>query len=80
MSWPRFKAGTPEIHITDWILPSSLLLRSVDWFRTDVSGLPVRPIFKAQSVQEGLRSNQEEGRIQFDRCESLRSRITDATV
>jgi hypothetical protein len=34
------------------ILPSSGLLRGVRWFETDVSGLPVGPIFKGQAVQE----------------------------
>ena len=30
------------------ILPSAGLLRGVRWFKTDVSGLPIRPIFKGQ--------------------------------
>jgi hypothetical protein len=34
---PRFKS----------LLPSSGLLRGVRWFDTDVSGLPVGPVFKA---------------------------------
>jgi hypothetical protein len=33
------------------ILPSSVLLRGVSWFKTDVSGRPVCPIFKGQIVQ-----------------------------
>jgi hypothetical protein len=32
---------------TIWILPSSGLLRSVDWLSTDVSGQSIGPIFKA---------------------------------
>jgi hypothetical protein len=34
-----------------WILPSSGMLRSAGWFRTDVSGLRIGPIFKGQYVQ-----------------------------
>ena len=32
-------------------LSSSGILRSVGWFRTDVSGLRIGPIFKGQYVQ-----------------------------
>ena len=34
--------------LLNWILPSSGLLRSVGWCRTDVSGLLTGPIFKSQ--------------------------------
>ena len=37
---------------TLWILPSSQLLRDVSWFKADVSGLPIGPIFKGHAVQE----------------------------
>jgi hypothetical protein len=37
------------------VLPSSGMLRSLCWFRTDVSGLRIRSIFKVQDVQEGPR-------------------------
>jgi hypothetical protein len=37
--------GSPNV-----ILPSSELLRGVRWFETDVSVLPVGPIFKGQAV------------------------------
>ena len=36
----------------NWILPSSGLLHGVRWFETDVSGLPIGPIFNAQAVQD----------------------------
>jgi hypothetical protein len=32
----------------NWIIRSSGLLRCVKWFETDVSGLPIDPIFKGQ--------------------------------
>ena len=35
-----------------WILSSSGILCSVDWFRTDISGLRFGPIFKGQDVQK----------------------------
>ena len=35
----------------NWILPSSVLLRGVKCCKTDVSGLPIGPIFKGQAVQ-----------------------------
>jgi hypothetical protein len=35
------------------ILPSSGMFRSVSWFSTDLSGLPIGTIFKGQDVQEG---------------------------
>ena len=35
-----------------WILPSSELLRGVNWLKTDVSGLPVGPVFKDRIAQE----------------------------
>jgi hypothetical protein len=34
------------------IPPSSGLLRGVRWFKTDVLGLPISPIYKDQTVQE----------------------------
>jgi hypothetical protein len=34
------------------MFPSYGLLRGVNWFKTDVSGLPMGPIFKGQTVQE----------------------------
>jgi hypothetical protein len=34
----------------NWIIPSSGLLLVVRWFGTDVSGLPIGPIFKDQAV------------------------------
>ena len=34
------------------ILPSSGLLSGVKWFRTDVSEVPIGPIFKGQAVEE----------------------------
>ena len=34
-------------------LPSSGVLRCIKRFETDVSGLPVGPVFKGQAVQEG---------------------------
>ena len=37
---------------SNWILPSSRLLRSVRWFETVVSELPICPSFKGQKVQE----------------------------
>ena len=37
-----------EVQTESWILPSSGLLRSVGWLRTDVSGQPIGPIFKGQ--------------------------------
>ena len=33
-----------------WIIPSSGILRWVRWFETDVSGLPIGPIFKGQAI------------------------------
>ena len=36
---------------TSWIIPPSGLLRGVEWFETDVSGLPIGPIFKGQAVR-----------------------------
>ena len=36
----------------DSILPSSGLLRSVGWLRTDVSGQPIGPIFKGPTAAE----------------------------
>jgi hypothetical protein len=33
-------------------ISSSALLRGVRWFKTDVSGLPIYPIFKGQAIQE----------------------------
>jgi hypothetical protein len=33
-------------------LPSSVLFLGERWFDTDVSGLPVGPIFKGQAVKE----------------------------
>ena len=36
------------------ILPSSAFLRGIRWFQTNVSGLPIRPTFKGQAVQEAL--------------------------
>ena len=71
------------------ILPSSGLLLSVGWFRTDISRLHTGPIFlddrpfmmggtgsPEMSVlnQPTLSSNPEDGRIQFNRGGSLRSR------
>ena len=38
------------------IPPSTGLLHGVRWFDTDVSGLPISPIFKGQSVQEEMRT------------------------
>jgi hypothetical protein len=35
-----------------WILPSSGLLRSVRWFKTNVSELPTGPILEGQAIQE----------------------------
>jgi hypothetical protein len=35
-----------------WILWSHGLLRSIRWFETDVSELPISPIFKSQAVQK----------------------------
>jgi hypothetical protein len=32
-------------------MPSSGLSRGVTWFKTDVSGLPISPIFKDQTVK-----------------------------
>ena len=72
------------------ITPSSGLLRSVRWFETEVSELPIGLIFKESwplnmeqvgstetSVLNHLKSrnNPEDGRIHFNRGESLRSRI-----
>ena len=37
----------------NWILPSSGLLRSVAWFKTDDCVLHIDPIFMDQAVQEG---------------------------
>jgi hypothetical protein len=43
-----------------WILASSRLLRSVGWFRTDVSGLPIGPIFKdCLAVEDGTEGSPE---------------------
>ena len=50
------------------IIPSSVLLRGVRWFDTDVSGLPIGPIFKGQAGQ-GL---PDPSRIHFDRGGCLR--------
>jgi hypothetical protein len=36
----------------NWILQSSGLLRGVRAFETDVSGLPIGPIFMSEAVQE----------------------------
>jgi hypothetical protein len=47
----------------NWILPSSVLLLGVRWFKNDVSGLTIGPIFKDQAVQEERpysRNNPEE--------------------
>jgi hypothetical protein len=33
-----------------WILPSSGLLRGVKWFRLDVSGIRIGPIYKGQAA------------------------------
>jgi hypothetical protein len=38
-----------------WIILSSGLLRSVGWFRTDVWGLPISPIFKGQVFKKKAR-------------------------
>ena len=38
------------------IIPSSGLLRSVRWFDTDVSGLPIGPIFKGQVIDVSVLS------------------------
>ena len=44
------------------IIPSSRLLRYVGQFRTDVSGLPICPIFKGQALEEeGRETNQPKG-------------------
>jgi hypothetical protein len=72
------------------MFPSSGLLRSIGSFRTDVSGLPIDLILKGQAwhlkmgptgspemsvlKQPTLRINPEDGRFQFNRGESLRSR------
>ena len=60
------------------ILPSCGLLRGVRWFETDVSRLPVCPIFKGQgasSVSNDVtpRNNPEDGRFQFVCAGGLRS-------
>jgi hypothetical protein len=40
-----------------WNLPSSVMLRSVDWWLvTEVSGQHIGPIFKGEAVQETLLS------------------------
>ena len=36
--------------LLNWILPSSGLLRGVSWFKSDVPGLPIGPIFTCQAV------------------------------
>jgi hypothetical protein len=41
------------VGIVSWNLPSSGILRSVGWFRADVSCLRIGPIFKSQSVLLG---------------------------
>jgi hypothetical protein len=65
-------------------IPSSGLLRGVRWFDTDVSGVPIGPIFTLEdgignpktsvSNHLTLRNNPEAGRLQFNHCESLQSR------
>jgi hypothetical protein len=45
---PNLRLG-PRLKL---ILPSSGLLRSVRWFNTDVSELPIGPILKGQAVQK----------------------------
>jgi hypothetical protein len=37
----------------NWILPSSGLLRGVSWSETDVSRLPIGPIFKGPLLEDG---------------------------
>jgi hypothetical protein len=61
-----------------YFLPSSVMLGSVGWLRTDISGLLIGPIFKSR-VHEGrspemsvinqptLRNMPEDGRIQVNR-------------
>ena len=39
-----------ELGISDYFLPSSGLLHGVRCFKTDVSGLPITPIFKGEAV------------------------------
>jgi hypothetical protein len=46
------------------------MLRSVGWLRTDVSRLPIGPIFKRHvSKQPKVRNIPEDGRIQANRSE-----------
>ena len=54
-------------------LHSSVLLRGVMWFKTDVSGQPMGSIFKGQ-LDLTPRNNPEDGSKQFHRGGSLRLR------
>jgi hypothetical protein len=72
--------------------PSSGLLRGLRWFKAEVSGLPIVPIFKGQPLkrvpignretsvlnQLTLRNNPKDGRMQFSHSRSLRSRRESA--
>jgi hypothetical protein len=44
-------------HRISLILPSSGLLRGVSWFKTDVSGLPISPIFKGQAARKAVQGS-----------------------
>ena len=43
------------------ILQTSGLLRGLWWFETDVSELPIGPIFKGQAAQEDGRGSKQRG-------------------
>jgi hypothetical protein len=75
--------SVPNVHFYR-ILPSCALLCVVRWFETDVSGVPISPMFKVQDVMP--HDNPEDKRIQFKRGRSLQfrissqSNITDSTT
>ena len=50
--WLNLKIMFLKMTKSKCILSSSGMLRSVGWFRTDVSGLPTGPIFMGQDVPE----------------------------
>jgi hypothetical protein len=68
----RNKAQMRDRRLPLWlnaIIPSSRLLRCVGRFRTDVSGLPICPIFKSQALEgEGREINQPKGYLRAETC------------